>query len=52
VHQGQGAITKNYSIGKVLGDGAFGKVSIAVNKATKAKRAIKTIWRDPKKKKS
>jgi calcium-dependent protein kinase len=42
-------LTKNYEIGRVLGDGAFGKVSIGTHRRTKAKRAIKSIQRTKRK---
>lgn len=36
-------ISKEYAMGKTLGEGAFGQVRLAVHKATKQKRAVKIL---------
>ena len=39
----KGKISKEYTLGKVIGKGAFGQVRLAIHKATKQKRAIKIM---------
>jgi calcium-dependent protein kinase len=41
-----GSVTTNYTIGYVLGEGAFGSVRVGTHNATKVKRAIKAIRRE------
>ena len=36
-------ISKEYTLGKTLGSGAFGTVRLAVHKATKQTRAVKVL---------
>ena len=37
------SISKEYTLGKTLGSGAFGTVRLAVHKATKQTRAVKVL---------
>ena len=39
----KGKISKEYTLGKVIGKGSFGQVRLAIHKATKQKRAIKIM---------
>ena len=43
VTAGSGKITESYKIGRLLGQGAYGKVCLAIHKQTKAQRAVKII---------
>ena len=38
-----GSITKEYTLGKTLGTGAFGTVRAAIHKATRQNRAVKIL---------
>lgn len=43
IHLKQGTIDENYSIGELLGEGAYGKVNVATHKLSGILRALKTI---------
>lgn len=46
VQEGRGAIDERYTIDSVIGKGAYGEVSLIIDKVTKDKRAMKTIHKE------
>ena len=46
INKNTGKFTDLYSVGKVLGVGAFGEVRLCMSKAGKIKRAVKLIKKD------
>jgi serine/threonine protein kinase len=43
VRRNVGNLHESYKIGKKIGDGAFGKVCLAIHRVTNDTRAVKTI---------